>query len=216
MPMILFCGDPHGDFGALLARAVTTQPDAIVLLGDQTPDRPLAEILGPWASRTWYILGNHDSDREEYLIHHLDSMADRNLHGRVRPVAGVSIGGLGGVFRGAVWRPPSPPQWTDRAEFVRHTRPAHRFRRGPALKHWTSIYPEDVQALAKLHADVLVTHEAPTTHPHGYKALDDLAVAMDVRRVVHGHHESAGESWLRGETRVIGLGPGELFELEKF
>ena len=73
-----------------------------------------------------------------------------------------------------------------------------------------------MQALGRLHADVLVTHEAPTTHAHGFKTVDDLAVAMDVRLVVHGHHDSAGESWLRGETRVIGLGPGELFELEKF
>ncbi|WP_415519878.1 MAG: metallophosphoesterase [Desulfovibrio aminophilus] len=135
--MILFCGDPHGEFQRLLVHAETTRPDAIVLLGDQTPDRLLAEVMGVWAERTWYILGNHDSDR---------------------------------------------------AEFVRCTRPAHRFRRGSVLRHWTSIFPEDVRALARLHADVLVTHEAPTTHPHGFEVLDNLARDMGVRLVVHGHH----------------------------
>ena len=105
--MILFCGDPHGNFGGLLARVEAARPDAIVLLGDQTPDQPLADILGPWAARTWYILGNHDSDREEYLAHHLDSMPDRNLHGRVRPVAGMRVGGLGGVPGGGMAPPES-------------------------------------------------------------------------------------------------------------
>lgn len=211
--MILFCGDPHGEFKRLLVHAETTRPDAIVLLGDQTPDRPLAEVMGVWAERTWYILGNHDSDREEFLTRHLDSMPDRNLHARVRPVAGVGVAGLGGVFRGQVWYPPNPPEWTDRAEFVRCTRPAHRFRRGSVLRHWTSIFPEDVRALARLHADVLVTHEAPTTHPHGFEVLDNLARDMGVRLVVHGHHhEPCHDAELFGGILVVGLGMGEVLE----
>jgi len=210
---ILFVGDPHGEFGPILKRAEAMQPEAIILLGDQTPDRPLAEVLGPWAERTWYILGNHDSDQEQFLVRHLGSMSDRNLNARVRPVAGVGIAGLGGVFRSQVWYPPSPPKWTGRAEFVRYTKPALRFRGGLALRHWTSVFLEDVQTLARLHADVLVTHEAPSTHRYGFDVLDDLAWDMGVRLVVHGHHhEPCYEAELFGGIHVVGLGKGEMME----
>jgi hypothetical protein len=42
--------------------------------------------------------------------------------------------------------------------------------------------------LSKLRADILVTHEAPSTHPHGFAALDELARAMSVSKTFHGHH----------------------------
>ena len=34
---------------------------------------------------------------------------------------------------------------------------------------------------------MLVTHEAPGGHPHGWPALDDLATSMGVKALVHGH-----------------------------
>ena len=58
----------------------------------------------------------------------------------------------------------------------------------------STIYPEDVDALASLEADVLVTHEAPGYHPHGVDVLDTLARLMRVRVVVHGHHHDAIDS----------------------
>jgi len=51
-----------------------------------------------------------------------------------------------------------------------------------------AIYPDDVAALSKLRADILVTHEAPGCHPYGFAALDDLARSMRVARSFHGHH----------------------------
>ncbi|MFH0131890.1 antitoxin Xre/MbcA/ParS toxin-binding domain-containing protein [Variovorax sp. VaC1] len=33
-----------------------------------------------------------------------------------------------------------------------------------------------------------MTHEAPAVHPHGWKAIDELAEALGVQLVVHGHH----------------------------
>jgi hypothetical protein len=39
-----------------------------------------------------------------------------------------------------------------------------------------------------LAADILVLHEAPACHPHGFAVLDELAEAMGVARVFHGHH----------------------------
>lgn len=37
-------------------------------------------------------------------------------------------------------------------------------------------------------ADILVCHEAPSCHPYGYSEIDELAQAMGVKMVVHGHH----------------------------
>jgi hypothetical protein len=37
-------------------------------------------------------------------------------------------------------------------------------------------------------ADILLTHEAPAVHPHGWRAINELAEALGVQVVVHGHH----------------------------
>ncbi|GCL66129.1 hypothetical protein AQPW35_52100 [Rubrivivax pictus] len=52
---------------------------------------------------------------------------------------------------------------------------------------------------------MLVTHEAPSWHDHGFAALDSLAVRMGVRWLVHGHHHTdidyqAGYQRLRKPT----------------
>ena len=52
----------------------------------------------------------------------------------------------------------------------------------------TAIWPEDYDYLASQRADILVTHEAPRSHPAGNAALDALARAMGASLIVHGHH----------------------------
>ena len=52
----------------------------------------------------------------------------------------------------------------------------------------TAIWPEDYDYLATQRADILVTHEAPRSHPSGNAALDALARAMGASLIVHGHH----------------------------
>jgi len=54
-----------------------------------------------------------------------------------------------------------------------------------------AIWPEDVERLAAEKADILVTHEAPSSHRSGAAVLDDLARAMGARLVVHGHHHTS-------------------------
>lgn len=174
----------------------------------------MAEILGRWAGRTWYILGNHDSDREGYLLSHWGRMEDRNLHGRAQTVASMRLAGLGGVFRSQVWYPPDPPKWRNRADLAHYTKPARRFMHGPALRDWTSIFPEDVATLSCLQADILVTHEAPTTHRYGLAVIDDLAQSMGVGLIIHGHHhDPAYEAELPSGARVVGLGIREMMEI---
>jgi len=60
-----------------------------------------------------------------------------------------------------------------------------------ALSHsltTAAIWPEDIETLASQKADILVTHEAPSSHPSGSAVIDELARAMGARLIVHGHH----------------------------
>ena len=42
--------------------------------------------------------------------------------------------------------------------------------------------------MSLMEADVLVTHEAPSCHRHGFSALDYLGQAMGIKALFHGHH----------------------------
>ena len=67
-----------------------------------------------------------------------------------------------------------------------------RWRDGISRKHRSSIFPDDYQQLLRSGpADILVTHEAPSAHPHGWQVIDELAEKLGVQLVVHGHHHQS-------------------------
>ncbi len=128
-------------------------------------------------------------------------MADRNLHGRVTTLPdGTRIAGLGGVFREAVWYPTpaaaraGAPAFRTRREHAKVTPRQDRWEGGHHRKHWGTIYPDELDRLADLRADVLVTHEAPGYHPNGFELLDSLAQALGAKVTVHGHHHDRLDS----------------------
>ncbi len=133
---VLFCGDPHGQFGHIVRAAQQLKACAVVLLGDLQPTRPLHLELGPIADRTWFIHGNHDTDSEEGFRNVWDSgMADRNLHGRVATLPdGTRVAGLGGVFRERVWYPPGDARFNNHEAHLNATGPWDRWRDGPPLR----------------------------------------------------------------------------------
>lgn len=168
------------------------------------------------AAEPWHIHGNHDSDRQGTWQSMIDAQ-ERNLHGRVVTIAGVRIAGLGGIFRGEVWYPQNgnePPLFHSYSDYERDLRRQPGVRRrvskldtiqaeaipggvpeltnatlaGRLCRHSSTIFPDTVAMLAQQRADVLVSHEAPAAHPHGFRAIDDLARAMGVSAVFHGHH----------------------------
>ncbi len=192
----------------------------VILLGDMECHAPLdvlaAPILAHGADLLW-IHGNHDSDGGKEMWHNLADPA-RNpittegaLHGRVVERGGLRIAGLGGTFNTRVWHPPKPPRLHARRDLA-----ADMATLGPG---WTpdsaaalafslatlAIWPEDVEALATQRADVLITHEAPSSHPSGAGVLDDLAAAMGARLVVHGHHHVAYRARAAGGLEVQGI-----------
>lgn len=144
-------------------------------------------------TEVWFIHGNHDTDTVEDFDNLFGSqIAARNLHGRIVEIAGFKVAGLGGIFRSKIWDPRRP---TEEAAFqssdaMRRTmKREERWRDGISRKHRSSIFPADYQQLLRHpSADILVTHEAPAAHPHGWKVIDELAEKLGVQLVVHGHH----------------------------
>jgi hypothetical protein len=75
---------------------------------------------------------------------------------------------------------------------------------GERLHQRSTIFGEVYDRLAAQDADVLVTHEAPAPHPYGWPALNELARALGVRQVFHGHQHDRldyrahwGRLWIR-------------------
>lgn len=210
--MIFFFGDVHGKFGHVERAVDEHRPEAIILLGDIEPQRPLHQELVKVVDKTevWFIHGNHDANSEEHFAYLTESdLAHRNLHGKVVEIDGVRVAGLGGVFREEIWWPnpvdnnpnyESYDEYVKRSEADRLNRKAYRPNmlsedaltlmaktRSKQLKHRTTIFSCVYFELAAQSADILVTHEAPFCHPHGFMAIDDLARSLGVKKSFHGH-----------------------------
>ncbi|MBC7990777.1 MAG: metallophosphoesterase [Luteimonas sp.] len=213
MSVVLYCGDPHSEFRHIVRAAEQLDASAVVLLGDLEPMRPLHEELASIASKVWFIHGNHDTDSDANWSNVWESrLADRNIHGRVVTLPdGTRLAGLGGVFRESAWYPTlsTPPRFRTPSEHDAATARWDGWRGGRARKHWSSIYPEELDRLANLRADVLITHEAPGYHRHGSEILDTLAQSMGVKVTVHAHHHDRLDSsgrWSRQGFKSHGVG----------
>lgn len=227
-PSILFAGDTHGHLLHLEEVVLCLRPDALVLLGDiqaKFPlERELARILD--MTEVWWIHGNHDTDSvADYDNLFGSALAGRNLHGRVVEVAGVRIAGLGGIFRGHIWHPTEGVRYESAEDFMSRCTEEDPWRFGLPLRHRSSIFPDDYYSLVGQKADVLVTHEAPSCHPNGFEAIDELAQSLGVKAAFHGHHHDRldysacwsslgfkaygvglqGVTWLDGTVLIPGL-----------
>lgn len=211
---ILFCGDPHGQFCHIVKAVQRLKPMAIVLLGDLEPDQPLhLELAAIAAEKLWFIHGNHDTDSEKNWNHVWGSqLAERNIHGRVVVLPnGLKLAGLGGVFRGSVWDPrlSTAPYFQNQKEHLTATPHYDRWHDSVRLRHWSTVYPDEINHLADLRADILVTHEAPGYHVNGFAILDDLAQSLGAQVTVHGHHHDrldSSERWTQQGFKSFGVG----------
>lgn len=208
---ILFAGDPHGNFAPLLRACAGFEPGTLILAGDVGCDAPLADVFASAIERGWrvrWILGNHDTETEaayDNLTRH-----DGDLGLRVATIGRWRIAGLPGVFKPRVWHPrEGPASFATRCAFQAALRSGEAWRDGLPLFHRDTIFPEDFDRLAALRFDILVSHEAPSSHEHGFGVIDDLAKVCGARLIVHGHHHRSYEAVLPNGVGVRGLGLAE-------
>jgi predicted phosphodiesterase len=219
---IIFIGDIHQHWHYIDAglAALPTQPRAAVLLGDIQCERPLDDLAAQMLERgvaVHWIHGNHDNDGGPEMWANLTA-PERNpvtaggaLHARVMEIEGVRIAGLGGTFRPRVWAPPMPPRLRHRYELLDDLvslGPGYGPRQRAALAHSLStgaIWPEDIETLGSQKADILVTHEAPSSHPSGSAVIDRLAREMGARMIVHGHHHVASHAHAADGLTVLAV-----------
>lgn len=187
--MILFAGDPHGSYAHLYPIVKAHSDVALVILGDlQLTTTAELDQLAQHCD-IWFIHGNHDSKTVTAFEAIWGShWKERNLHGRVMDIQGTKIAGLGGVFRGHIWMPPHRPMFFDPIHYCQYSPQERIWRGGVPLRHRTSIFPSDVEALESQKADILISHEAPRPHPQGFAIINQLARKMEVKKIFHGHH----------------------------
>jgi predicted phosphodiesterase len=211
---IVFAGDPHRNFAPILRACAASPPGTLILLGDCECDVPLPDLLAPAIAAGWdvrWILGNRDSDSERSFDNLSGAWPQGNIGGHVVNVAGVRIAGLSGVFKPRVWHPTEcpQPQFRTRKEFLRALPAPEHWRGGLPLWHRDTIFPEDFDRLRGVRFDVLVSHEAPSSHRHGFTEIDDLAAQAGARWIVHGHHHQSYTATLPNGIRVRGLALAE-------
>lgn len=196
---IWFLGDVHGRLDHIgralqpMQPVLQQEPTWLVFLGDiELPGVTFREALAPLreafpAIKVAFIHGNHDADTHEAWAALHDAGDAVVLHGQVVDLDGVRVAGLGGNFLGRVWYPPEAPKIASRnAATYRHPNLIKRGQLHAPVLHG-AIYQDELEALAALQADVLVTHEAPSCHHHGWPVLDQLARDLGVVRAFHGH-----------------------------
>jgi len=165
-------------------------------------DECLAEIVD--LTEIYFIPGNHDYDHQEYHDNLFNSSLSRNnLDGKVVEIAGLKIAGLGGVFKGKIWHPDTGVKWLRREDLL-YSLPPNVSNGGIRRHHECAIWYEDYERLAEQKADILITHEAPSCHRHGFEELDLLAEVMGAKLIVHGHHHSHYNACLESGIRVCG------------
>ena len=215
----MFYGDPHGEWRPLMRACAEEHPDGVVVLGDCDLSMPFRQQLRPLLGagvRVRWLPGNHDTDTEAFHDHLWDDYPEGNIHGRWERVGDLTIAGLGGIFKERVWYPRlelAEPVHASRRDYMRSLRPRERWRGGLPLDMRDAIFPEDVRALAELRADVLVTHEAPSTHRYGFVGIDEAARLCRARMVVHGHHHESCDGVLPTGVHVQGLARAKVLRL---
>ena len=227
---ILFYGDPHSKWEPLLSSVNDIRPQNVFILGDLTEKahgpkaledtrNVLLELLSKEID-VHIITGNHDSDTDGIFDLVFEEFRPLICDGSVLELEphGLKVACLGGVFRGKIWNPniQAVPPFYSPTEWLRKTDKTAHFKGGVARKHRTSIFPQTFKSFRQMNADVLITHEAPSTHPFGFCILDDLAMDLGAKLIVHGHHHKVSKNIAcGGQVAVRGLGLAEVWRPDR-
>lgn len=196
---IIFCGDPHGCFANVVSAVHKYRPEAVILLGDYNLEMPLENYLQAIIGMTkiFWIPGNHDFDSTaEYENLFYSALSYNNLHLKVVEIGGLRIAGLGGIFKENIWMSGCLPKWIDKRHWLQ-CKPTN-VKKIP-LHLDNAIWHHEFEKMKKtVRADILVTHEAPSCHRHGKKAIEELAKAIGATKIFHGHHHYYYQDTING------------------
>jgi predicted phosphodiesterase len=214
---IIAYGDPHANWKPLLRACEQHHPETVIIVGDcdlvdQTVTDALASLFRSGVA-VRYVPGNHEADTEATWANLIDAHPDGNLHGKIAEIGCLRVAGLGGAIERKLWDPDSgrPPDFECRDAYI-NSLGSDPHREPKALVARASIFPQDLHEVASLgSADILVCHDAPTTHPKGFNGIDAVAELLGVRLVIHGHHHESYDRVLPvgAGIRVRGLGKAE-------
>jgi hypothetical protein len=221
---ILFAGDPHRNFSPIIRACLARPAGVLILVGDLDCPVPVTDVFAQLVGVGWgvrWILGNHDCETEAAYDNLVTICPGGDLGFRVIDLDGVRVAGLPGVFKPSVWYPRSddgstpidPPRYRNREAFLAAQPKDRRWRDGLPLWHRDTIFPDDFDRLATQKFDVLVTHEAPSSHRHGFAVIDQLAASGGASLIVHGHHHDSYGATLPNGITVRGLGLAETWPL---
>jgi len=218
---IIFYGDPHGRWDPLY-EALDRGPRAVIVLGDLAEAkldpggaqraRDAFDAVLDASAQLAFIVGNHDSGTDE-LWNVVEDYDEYRIDGRIIELGGLRIAGLGGVVRRRLWYGEGEPRVSTEEEFIATTPRQERWRGGIPKAHRTTLLPWTVEALRGQSVDVLVTHEAPLPHRHGFHFINGLAADMGSRLVVHGHHHRTYSDETEEGIKVQGVGLARIWRL---
>lgn len=220
---VIFYGDPHGVWQPLMDE-IEDGTHTVFILGDlaeakQHPHHVEAarDALCQLRARgihVHFILGNHDTETDAIHALLFEDFRDNLIEEQVLTIGQLQcrIAGLGGVIKGKIWSGDDAPAFSSPADLLARTPRQERFRGGLPRKQQSSIFPSTVKTLAQKKADILLTHEAPSCHKHGFDFIDDLAAQMGVSLIIHGHHHFSYQDRLANGILVRGLGLAEVWK----
>ena len=218
---ILFAGDPHRNFSPIIRTCLAQSPGTLILLGDQDCQRPLNHRIRPGhrgglacpldTGQSRLRNGNRLRQSRHRSSRRRPRFSGR--HSRWHPRRWASrrfqIIGLVSSFR--CWKGTYRTATLSRPRRIPRgaTEAARWWRDGLPLWHRDTIFPDDADRLAAQRFDVLVTHEAPSSHKHGFAVIDEIARSGGARLIVHGHHHDSYTGILQNGITVRGLGLAE-------
>jgi len=212
MTELLFCGDPHGNFNNIIMSVFKYKPKAIFLLGDYSLNEYLNQSLSSIIGETQihWIHGNHDVESSsDYKYLFKSALYKYNLNLSVVDINGIKVAGLGGIFLGEVWNPKENNQliYKNRRDWE------HKNKRKLYLYQKNSIWKHEVDKMKReIKADILITHEAPSSHKYGFKMIDEIAQSLGAKKIFHGHLHTY-YSINKNKIRMTGVNLGGVCDL---
>jgi len=99
--------------------------------------------------------------------------------------------------------PGEPSRWASKQHWLKN-KPSN-IKKIPLHLDHSIWYHQFEQMKQEIRADILVCHEAPSTHRYGFRVVDELAKAIDAKKIFHGYHHKYYQDQINNEIEVTGV-----------